>query len=261
MDNNEAALHNLRAMLRTLGRFPASGYSDEIRGLTLYDGGVDEPFENYALLDPACREYDTDKQAGDIVIAAFDFFARTGRPHHWPIFPGVPDRVCLALEERGMMRDHDFTAMAADLSGTNPKEGSLDLVSGPLRDENSAREWAECVWFGFDSDDPPPEMFASLAVNMAGCDDISLLHIAGEATGLLCAAEDSAGIYYIATMPASRGKGLGGTVVEALKLTASHAGFDKLTLLATPAGHPLYLKHGFRDAGIVKIYRSPDKNP
>jgi GNAT superfamily N-acetyltransferase len=125
-----------------------------------------------------------------------------------------------------------------------------------VRGGQGAREWAECAWLGFGAIEPPPDSFVAFAGNMAKSDAISLLYIEGAATGMLCAADGTAGIYYVSTQARFRGRGLGGIVVETLKRRALEMGFGRITLLATPSGLPLYLKHGFRDNGAVKIYKT-----
>jgi len=262
MNHSDMVFDNLRAMLRVFGGFSGSRYSEETPGLMLYDGGVDEPLENYCLLvPPGIESIPAPDNFENTAARALEFFEVSGRPCHWPIFPGVPDDVCRTLEGLGFIRDNDFAAMTAELSTENAAVPGHSPITGPLRDEKSAREWANIAWFGFDSTDPPPERFGELASSMAFDSRISLIHLAGRATGLLCAADGTAGVYYISTVPAFRRKGLGGVIVDALKAMAAKTGFERVTLLATPQGHPLYLKHGFRDTGAVKIYRTPDKNP
>jgi GNAT superfamily N-acetyltransferase len=184
---------------------------------------------------------------------AADFSARTGHPLHWPVFPGAPDRLGRILMGLGLKREDDHIAMRAFLGDPIPAPAGAPKISGPLRDENAVRRWAEYAWRGFDSGEMPPEPFVTFALNMARRPEISLVCAPG-AAGMLCAAEGSAGIYYVATVPEYRGRGLGGAVVEALKAAARGMGFGTVTLLATPRGHPLYLRHGFRDTGAVQIY-------
>ncbi|MDR2779574.1 MAG: GNAT family N-acetyltransferase [Synergistaceae bacterium] len=232
---------------------------DEYPGLALYDGGVDDAYENYALRDPG-HFAKTEKFSEEFEKSAkfgFDFFSRAGRPHIWPLFPGVPDEAGNVLKRLGAERGEDFYAMSADIAGTEPALKHDDVKTGesPL-EETEARAWAESAWRGFGSDESAPESFIAFALGMAERREFSLFHLSGRATGMLFAAGETCGVYYISTLPEFRGRGLGGAVVDMLKARAAERGFGKVTLLATPSGRALYLKHGFADLGTVKIYRS-----
>jgi GNAT superfamily N-acetyltransferase len=248
---------NLKSLIRTLGGFPEARYMDARPGLALYDGGVGDAYENYALLDPAhtarAGEHELEKSAK----FGLDFFSRAGRPHIWPIFPGVPDGMGSVLERLGAERGEDFHAMSARVDEcAPPPDGGGFGTEGPLRGEREARAWADSAWRGFDSGEDAPEAFAVFACRMAARAEFSLFHIAGRATGMLYDGGGTCGVYYVATAPEFRGRGLGGAVVETLKARARSLGFGEVALLATPSGLPLYLKHGFTDRGAVKIYRS-----
>jgi ribosomal protein S18 acetylase RimI-like enzyme len=256
MNKDFSICDNLNAMLKLLGTFPGTRYSAPKNGFALYDSSIGDSFENYALLLP--KRSEGENFTGDIrdtIELGLDFFERKASPHIWPIFPGVPDEVCKYLTERGLVRDEDFYAMEADLRDVNPEE-AVNNESSFLHDEALARNWAECAWFGFDSEESPPDQFKSIVANMARRDEFSLFDLKGEATGMLCVSEGTAGIYYVATRPEFRRRGLGNTVMKALNGRARGLGCDKVTLLATPSGRPLYIKNGFEVSGTVKIYRT-----
>jgi GNAT superfamily N-acetyltransferase len=247
------AFANLSATLRLMGNLAGARFSDDPAGLVLYDGGVKDSFENYALLSPAPAR----GNLASMISEGLNFFSEANLPHIWPIFPGVPESACDILLERGLARDDDFYAMIADTSGARSKKDARTReVSGPIHGEAAAIKWAECAWAGFDSGDEAPEAFLSLAVNMSRRGEFSLVHIDGQATGMLCASGGTAGIYYVSTRPESRRRGLAGAIMDKLAAIADEAGARFTTLLATPSGRPLYLKHGFKDIAPVKIFRS-----
>jgi ribosomal protein S18 acetylase RimI-like enzyme len=242
-----------------MGGFSPARYLDEYPGLALYDGGVDDAYENYALCAPGhvSRAEKFSEAFGESAKFGLDFFSLTGRPHIWPLFPGVPDEAGSVLERLGAVRDEDFHAMSADIGGTGRSQNCADFkIDGPLSTDREAHAWAESAWCGFGSDECAPEPFMAFARNMAERREFSLFHIAGRVTGMLFADGKTCGIYYISTLPEFRGHGLGGAMVENLKARAARLGFDKVTLLATPSGFPLYLKHGFTNLGTVRIYSS-----
>lgn len=249
---------NLKSMTRILGVFPPARYLDEYPGLVLYDGGVNDAYENYALYDPA--HIYAGKLYGEFENSAkfgLDFFARQRRPHIWPLFHGTPNEAWNVLERLGVERSEDFYAMSADTAGIEQSRNFGDFnIRGPLSGETETRAWAEVAWRGFGSDDGPPEPFIAFARGMAEHSAFSLFHTAGRATGMLFAGGETCGIYYISTLPEFRGRGLAGAMVNRLKARAAELGFGKAVLLATPSGRPLYLKHGFTELATVMIYRS-----
>jgi ribosomal protein S18 acetylase RimI-like enzyme len=246
MNDDIAVYSNLASLLQRLGTFPRAIYSGATPGTILYYSGTNDAYENYALLSP-------DSSEGS-VESGMEFFSNGLYPHIWPIFPGVSDELCRALENYGLARDDDFQAMIAELGGEKPTEQD-DRITGPVRDENEANEWADCAWLGFDSEDKTPDSFSSIIREMSCRDDFFMTHIRGEATGMLFANGTTCGIYYVATCPEFRGRGHAGAIVENLKSLARELGFAEITLLATPSGRRLYKKHGFRDCGGVKIYK------
>jgi ribosomal protein S18 acetylase RimI-like enzyme len=259
MNRSRPVYENLKSLIRSLGGFPSALYLDECPGLALYRGGVDDAYENYALCDPE-HIAGAEKFNGEFEKSArlgLDFFSRAGCPHIWPLFPGIPDWAGSALESLGAERGEDFYAMSADMTMTERSQNRGDFkIDGPLREEQETRAWADLAWRGFGADEGAPEPFVSFARDMTKRREFSLFHIAERATGMLFTGGETCGIYYISSLPEFRGRGLGSAIVRKLKARAAELGFGKITLLATPSGLPLYLKHGFINLGTVKIYRS-----
>jgi ribosomal protein S18 acetylase RimI-like enzyme len=77
------------------------------------------------------------------------------------------------------------------------------------------------------------------------------------ATALTLFSEGAAGVYWVATLPASRGRGLG----EVCTALATNAGFERgapvVTLQASPMGLPIYTRMGYRACGQLRRYRLP----
>lgn len=69
------------------------------------------------------------------------------------------------------------------------------------------------------------------------------------ACGVCFEQEDTAGIYLVATHPQARNRGLGTRVMHALHADAHARGRAVAVLQATPLGHGLYRRLGYRDLG------------
>lgn len=74
------------------------------------------------------------------------------------------------------------------------------------------------------------------------------------AGGLMYLKEQSAGIYFIATLPDYQRKGYGSAMVSSLVDEAFSAGADRVVLHASAAGLKMYLKLGFVPEGPISTY-------
>lgn len=257
---------DFEAMVELFGSFATSRFSGEHQGLMLCDGGTEAALENYALLLPG-RVPSSAEAIRDLVRKGLGFFAERNRSHIWPIFPGLPEGVELELDDAGVCEVVNFYGMVAEASAMDsilpPEDPHTSVTVFEDAGESNARAWADATWYGFDSGEPAPDSFLNFTKQAITSEDLVLLgvrtHFApGEeeeiaATGMLCTAKDLAGIYYIATHPKFRRRGLALRVMKELMETAKEMGHSKVCLLATPAGRPLYHRCGFHDTCIVRI--------
>lgn len=255
---------DFEAMVELFGSFETSRFSDEHQGLMLCDGGTDAALENYAMLLPG-RVPDSTEAIRGLVCKGLDFFAGENRPHVWPLFPGLPEGVELELDHAGVSEVEDFYGMVADttaMDGISPPDDPYTRSVWFSRDSD-ARAWADATWYGFDSGEPAPDSFVNFTRQAIASEDLLLLGVQSSlepsgkeevaATGMLCTAKDLAGIYYVATHPKFRRRGLALRVMKDLVARAKGLGHLKVCLLATPDGRPLYHRCGFHDTCIVRI--------
>ena len=258
MDGYSEVYDNFVFLMITLGKLSGTRYAGCRPGVALYDSGVPDAYENYALLEPGPFSGGAadaiNRSMCETIRHGLEFFAGNKRAHIWPIFPGVTDEAREILEDNGLVRDEDFHAMLAETSETDPDDADLNLVA-TISGDNEACKWAGCAWRGFDLDGEPPAPFVSNVKGMSRMDAFTLVHIEMKATGMLYSSGINCGAYYVATGREFRGQGLAGTIVEGLKSRARRLGFRRVVLLATPSGLRLYRKHGFEEAGTVEIYR------
>jgi GNAT superfamily N-acetyltransferase len=109
-----------------------------------------------------------------------------------------------------------------------------------------AERWAETAWLGFDSSSGAPPSFVSLVQGLRCAEGCFLLLAkrdgAPVGTALLTQEGVGVGVYYFATTPQERKKGVGGGMMDEILRFASRR---VVTLQATPAGAPFYATHGF----------------
>ena len=128
-----------------------------------------------------------------------------------------------------------------------------------------ARRWAQAAWRGFDGDDPAPDPFQRLAEAMAGdsaCLRLATARLEGKDVGtfLLALPERSreAGIYYFATVPEWRRRGVASAMMAEAGRMALAAGRAELMLQSTPAGLPFYRSAGFMPLGGLALFSASE---
>lgn len=255
---------NLSSLLTLFGSFSGSRFFSKYSGLIGFDGGIDSAYENYALLEPG-HTVASNKAALEMIQNTLGFFAEQTRPHIWPVFPHVSERVLDILEAEGVRRDDVFWGMSADLDRFAPSR-EIQERSGKivwLSDVKEAKNWANAAWYGFDSGEPAPGRFVEFVESMIACPDIRLVAICPDAhdnssagmvaTGMLATVGGTAGIYYVATHPDFRRCGMGMRIMEVLMQKAKELGYKTICLLATPSGRKLYHRCGFSEMDTVEI--------
>lgn len=246
----------MRNTVELFGQLPCQDGLD-IPSLAAYAGESVSAYENYALADLS-----SGVGARETAEVAEIFFG--GRPHIWPIFPGRGDGMADLLAEHGLVRDDDFFDMSADVRDVEQAASrrGVDVGAASVLESRRAHEWADAVWYGFDSGCAAPMTFARFACEASALDGVTLAaaEAGGEvaATGMLVVRDGMAGIFYISTRPEHRGHALASAVVALLAREAARVGCDDVALLATPSGRPLYESLGFSSAGVVPIYRFGD---
>jgi GNAT superfamily N-acetyltransferase len=150
------------------------------------------------------------------------------------------------LESHGHKLDADPAMMVLDLRSFAP--------SGPLPDWKPAlvEELARI------NDAAYPWRDGSLEralLESAFDDDDYRLYITGDASVLgVTDCDGDAGVFFVATLPEARGRGLAGGLLAAALVEARDRGCDISTLQATKVGEPVYARVGYRRFGAIEMW-------
>ena len=81
------------------------------------------------------------------------------------------------------------------------------------------------------------------------------------ATATLFFAADVAGLYFVSTVPAWRGRGIGSAISRAALAHARDLGFAVGVLGSSPMGQRVYERLGFREVCTVEVYEWSPSEP
>lgn len=249
-----SVMYNLALLIRAVGAY--SFARSEVAGrVSMLDSGTGSESENFALLlgGAPCTARDMSK----VLDASRRFFGHV--PRNWPLFPIAAGEAARVLEDTGARRDGVFFDMWGDVATI--RDSAADRSPLVRVDDVGTRDaelWARAMWRGFGSDESAPPEAVRLARAMAGDEVFRLVAVqdAGvtSATGMMTCFDQTAGIYYISTVPEARRRGLAAAVMRGLMERAVSMGARDAVLLATPSGAHFYETVGMRASAEVPIY-------
>lgn len=122
------------------------------------------------------------------------------------------------------------------------------VTIAPVADEPTLRAWARV----YDADAPQlldarADLFASLGLRQPWTLYLARLHGEAVGSGMLFPGGGVAGLYWIATLPGARRRGIGAALTGHLLRQAWEVGYRTVVLQATEMGAPLYRGLGFTD--------------
>lgn len=218
-------------------------------GYLLYAAGSDFPVSMNGVV-----RLDRSTPAADVIAAADAWFAERGRGYSVTTDgygAGEPDLVA-AAEEQGLLKLMDTPAMVCDArlaDGAAPAGVEVRLAS-------SADDIAAFVAVNDAAYQTLGMPEGVIAAAVTAADRVLAPHvrtaIAWEgSTPLACAqtvlSHGIAGVYYVGTVEAARGRGLAELVTRTVTNLAFDLGAGFVTLQASTMGDPIYRRMGYRE--------------
>lgn len=237
---------NLFAYNTYLGRSPAADYRDTPR-ITWSFTDIPHPFLNNILR----ADLDGPDVKGEVQAILEECRARGVTALSWWVEAGTrPPNLGETLLACGLEYDGNTPGMAVDLAELDDRGRSvpglaIERVQGP----QAQASFASVAVAGFDL--PPASKGASIALLEGLGYDLPLASYLGiyngepVATSQVFLGEGVAGIYWVATLPAGRGKGIGAAMTLAPLLEARRMGYRAGILQSSPMGYPVYRRLGF----------------
>lgn len=189
---------------------------------------------------------------GADVEAAYDWLEQEyGDVDAWTVWvPEEDQRTAAHLAERGHKLDADPAMMALDLRGWNPPVPPADWKPGTVEElarmNDAAYPWRdgtiERAILGSAYDDGEFRLYVTQDSCALGIND--------------CGGD--AGVFFVATLPEARGRGLAAGLLAAALVEARDRGCDSSTLQATKLGEPVYARLGYNRLGAMQMWEKRD---
>lgn len=246
---------NLWAYHETLARLPRAR-SHRGRDVSWLSTGLAAPNR---VWDARLHPVDVERCIAD-VLARFRAW-RTG--FLWLTTPSTrPLDLGAHLEEHGIVAQAPWSGMALDLGAPvaappSPKALAIQEV----RTAAELAQWAELLGRGFDA---PPEIALAwrevLPRLKVSCDvpwrmDVGLLDGRPVATCGTHEQDGVVGIYWVATLPEARGRGVATAMTVAALERARARGARLAVLQSTPEAKGVYQRLGFAEHCTIGVYR------
>jgi len=177
-----------------------------------------------------------------------DTFVARGLPWFWWVTPTTTSPELEGVLHRHGMTRMDVPGMHLDLDGWEPAPApaGVELVAGSPDEAESVDTLLRA--FGLPAASRGPLMAHATAFARANTFSV-FARVDGQAVagGLGLVAEETVGLYVVATLEEFRGRGIGGAVTEALLAEGKAHGARHAILHTTPMGRPVYERIGFAE--------------
>jgi len=189
----------------------------------------------------------------DIKIAerVINFFKEQKVSFMWPVYDGGEK----ILEDSGLIYAGSLTGMSLENQlGMRNEELGMKKEKTFLTPNSSllTDSWARTAWHGFGGEiDDVPEKYFELVKSFSENKYFSLHNHENKGSFMLVDEPDSVGVYYFATVPEERRKGI---AREMMTKICEFARGRKIFLQATPAGLPFYKNYGFEELCKIPVY-------
>ncbi|HWB69660.1 MAG TPA: GNAT family N-acetyltransferase [Solirubrobacterales bacterium] len=199
----------------------------------------------------------------EVIAAARDFFAPRERRFSLWVRGGVPadDELESAALESGFERVYEMPEMLLGEPVEQPAlPGGVELRR--LASAAQAEDYWRVAGPAYTSIGFPPEMFAAYQDNEGLLAENVVAFIAyldGEpvSIAMTIVSHGVAGIYWVGSLAAARGRGLGRAVTSAATNAGFELGADVASLQASPMGRPIYEAMGYETAFDYRLLLSP----
>lgn len=201
-----------------------------------------------------------EKNASDNILHVISRLKELNIPALWFVSPiSCPKNLEKLLKEYNFTYQNKWRAMAIDLKKMPPE---FNIPEGmEIKEVQSLEElkiWTDILVQSFEF--PLIESYKKYFIN-AGLEGLNFNYYLGYfnekpvSTSILFKGKDSAGIFYIGTIPSARRKGIAKAMVNYILNESKNQGYNICALQASELGYHLYKKIDFEEYYVTNIYR------
>ena len=185
---------------------------------------------------------------GSDIEAAYDWLeAQYAEVNAWTVWvPESDGQTAALLESRGHKLDADPAMMVLDLASFEPPADLPDWRPATLEELARINEAAYPWRDGSMERALLGSGYGGGAFRLYIAEDTCVLGI-GDCAG-------DAGVFFVATLPEARGRGLASGLLAAAMIEARERGCDISTLQATKVGEPVYARLGYQRFGAIQMW-------
>ncbi len=198
----------------------------------------------------------------DIVVIK-EYYNKTNLRFWWWVYPrGQSFETKRILQDTGLYLFAKVPCLAATLNKSllndNPTD---DIKILPVRSHEDLLNWKDVSFDGFGMPSRAREQYGAFIASFRLDDQspqklfLAYLDEKPVATSLLFTHKDTAGIYYVSTLPQYRNRGYGLKITQAAMQSAKKSGYGDVILQATPLGARVYKRAGFQEYCQAEIYK------
>ncbi|MBN1471096.1 MAG: GNAT family N-acetyltransferase [Syntrophaceae bacterium] len=210
-----------------------------------------------------CNAKPLDRVSAERVDAIKKYYETLNLRFWWWIYPcGHSTETIKILRDKGLRLFAKVPCMAAQLNETLTDYKLTDeIIICPVTSKNDLLVWKDISFDGFEmparAQDTYSTFVLSFNLDASSPQKLFLAYFDGKpvATSLLFTHKNTAGIYYVSTLPACRNRGFGQKITQAAMQSAKESGFKDVILQATPMGERIYKKIGFEEYCQAEIYK------
>jgi GNAT superfamily N-acetyltransferase len=234
------------------------GRVSEAPGMLWY--GCDEPDPQLnGVIHTACSVAQIDQSIARVLAD----FRSWGVPARWWTFPSTqPDDLGYRLEAHDLERESDLPGMAIDLRAVTERPLSAGVtitqVQSPSEMDQFVQIYATCFGYSASFAAAQREIYAATSLGREAAPWRHYLAWPDGQPVASCTAHLGAGVvglYDVATMPQTRGRGIGAAITVEALVGARTEGFRAGILQATVMGRPIYERLGFETVCSFGQYR------
>lgn len=199
----------------------------------------------------------------DEILSEFDSRAI---PFRWIVGPSArPADLGDRLQARGLCHTRDWIGMAADLEPARAFDRRSEAAIAEVESVGNFADYLRVLGDGFGFPDELIDLFGATFGQRTLGPSEPLRHFVAyvdgrpAATTTIHAVEGVAGIYWVATVPWARRRGIGTDLVDYVLCAAALAGARLAVLHSTAMGLGPYRRAGFRDVCLLALYEPADK--